>query len=118
MLRRGLTGRPLTEMSNLGDRLMAEFSKTDWHGVFIEMARLAQSKRDASNDPILRGSWRLAQEGWEHLARLRAERCFCGLAAIGSKFYERSERMPYCRAHLTEAITQDVLSRMQLRRLN
>lgn len=97
---------------------MAKFDRLDWQAMFQDMARAAQSKAGVSADPGLRQVWTHVSERWEYLARLYSERCFCGRAAIGAKYYRTNARMPFCGDHLTEAITQDVLFRMNARRLN
>ncbi len=97
---------------------MAAFSKIDWRAVYQEMARRARSRAEAADDPILQSSWATASESWDQLARLRFQTCFCGRAAIGCKYYTGNERMPYCGDHLIEAIAQDVLGRMNIRRIN
>jgi hypothetical protein len=93
----------------------ADSTKVDWKSVYREMAREARARADSIGHSDLKQTWKDMAEGWDHLAQLVPEECFCGRSAIGSKYYVGEERVPYCGSHLIEAITNDTLNRTRIK---
>lgn len=48
----------------------------------------AREQASHASDPTVRHSWELAADSWRMLIELISERCFCGRAAVGAKYYE------------------------------
>jgi hypothetical protein len=90
---------------------VALLSKIDWKAVFEEMARESRARAGRVADPSLKVSWTSVAIRWERLARLQPDNCFCGRPAIGAKIGEDGAKIPYCGAHLAEAIDKSIRAR-------
>ena len=91
---------------------VGRFEKLTFYQSFEQRA-LDEARK--AHDPTIRQSWELAASSWRHLAEMLSERCFCGRIALGAKFYEGGERVPYCAEHLHEALIRDIKGRLRLK---
>jgi hypothetical protein len=89
-------------------RALADFTKIDWTGVYLEMARKARAIAGGTTDPQLQEIWSSIATSWELISQFKAEACFCGEPSVGAQTYEDGSKAYYCGDHLANAIANSI----------
>lgn len=97
---------------------MAAFRSYDLPTFYRELAQEARRRAETADGQPNEKLWQELADSWEFLAKLQADRCFCGAPSIGYKFFPNGDKRAACRSHMTELVIWGILNRLGHKKLH